>query len=60
MRALLSEELRSSLPDDCLLSRFVSSITSGYVCFDAETMELESFHQENLVLEAGPVPGLDV
>ncbi len=60
MRALLSEELRSSLPDDCLLSRFVSSITSGYVCFDAESMELESFHQENLALEAGPVPGLDV
>jgi len=60
MRALLSEELRSSLPDDCLLSRFVSSITSGYVCFDAETMELESFHQENLAFEAGPVPGLDV
>ena len=44
VRAGVSEELRSQLPDNCLFSSFASSVTSGFVCFDPEEMELSSFY----------------
>ncbi len=60
VRAQISEELKSQLPENCLLSRFVSSITAGLVCFNPESMKLESFYELDLALQTEEVPGLDV
>lgn len=45
VRESLSGELRERLPESCLLAKFVSVVTSGYVCFDAERMRLDSFYE---------------
>jgi hypothetical protein len=46
VRASVSEGFKTSLPDGCLLARFVSSVKSGFVCFDAEAMRLDSFYEQ--------------
>ena len=51
VRSGVSEEFLQALPEGCLLSRFISSVTGGYVCFDAENMRLDSFYaDENEVI----------
>jgi len=35
VRASVSDELRQSLPEHCLLAKFISSRSGGYVCFDS-------------------------
>ena len=42
----VSEAFIQALPEGCLLSKFISSVTGGYVCFDAENMRLDSFYPE--------------
>ncbi|NKB34191.1 MAG: hypothetical protein GKR91_13955 [Pseudomonadales bacterium] len=44
IRAQISEELATQLPASCLLSKFVSAVTSGYVCFDPEEQIITNFY----------------
>ena len=44
VRAEISAELAERLQEDCLLSKFVSAVTSGYVCFDPEARRLSRFY----------------
>ena len=49
VRATVSDELLMTLDENCLLSKFISSVTSGYVCFDkAEGRLTEYFGDEYL------------
>ena len=48
VRASISSELRDQLPEGCLLARFVSSVTGGYVCFDADSMKLTAHFEAEL------------
>lgn len=51
VRAGVSEEFKSLLPEGCLLARFVSSVKAGFVCFDAEAMRLDSFYDMESQIE---------
>ena len=46
VRAGVSEEFKQALPEGCLLSKFISSVTAGFVCFDPERMRLDSFFEQ--------------
>ncbi len=50
VRAGLSKELLATLPANCILSKFVSAITSGYVCYDHEVGRFTQF----IANEVGP------
>lgn len=43
-RAAVSEDLLTTLSVNCLFSKFISSVTSGYVCFDSETRKLSNYY----------------
>ena len=43
VRASLSEATLATLPANCILSKFVTAITSGYVCYDHEAGRLTQF-----------------
>lgn len=45
VRASVSEQLRSQLEPDCLLAKFVSAVTIGYVCFDSEQMRYVEYYE---------------
>ncbi|MEQ8954325.1 MAG: hypothetical protein RL120_09345, partial [Gammaproteobacteria bacterium] len=45
VRAEISDELAARLQANCLLSKFVSAVTSGYVCFDSTTRSLGSYYE---------------
>lgn len=45
VRESVSEELRERLPENCLFAKFISVVTSGYVCFDPDNMRLDSFYE---------------
>ena len=60
VRSAIDSELESELPENCLLSRFVSTVTTGLVCFNPETMKLESFYEGNFSPEVEDASGLDV
>ena len=45
VRESVSDDLRGQLPENCLFAKFVSVITSGYVCFDPERLQLDSFYE---------------
>lgn len=51
VRSSVSEEFENALPDGCLLARFVSSVTGGFVCFDAERMQLSGFYEQESQVE---------
>ncbi len=58
VRSGISEELAAELEEDCLLSKFVSAVTSGYVCFDPVGRRLSGYYdfeygQEPLATAAG-------
>lgn len=38
------EGLLAQLDDSCLLSKFISAVTSGFVCFDVESRKLTKFY----------------
>ena len=44
VRAQVSEDLQARLPEACMLSKFVSSVTSGYVCFDPDERIITNFY----------------
>lgn len=48
VRETISEEILATLPDDCILSKFVSAVTSGYVCFDQSEGRLTQFIDDEL------------
>lgn len=50
-RNLVTEELRQRLPQDCLFSRFVSAVTSGFVCLDPDSRELTEFYSGEYLRE---------
>ncbi len=54
VRDSVSDNLRAQLPDNCLLSKFVSSVTSGFVCFDPQTMRLHSFYENEYTAAVAP------
>lgn len=43
LRSNLGDELLSELPENCRLAKFVSAITSGYVCYDESANNLSNF-----------------
>jgi hypothetical protein len=51
VRASVSEEFKNALPEGCLLAKFVSSVTGGFVCFNAEAMQLDSFFESEVQVE---------
>lgn len=44
VRSTLTEDLIDQLQESCRLARFISSVTSGYVCFDNEARSLSEFY----------------
>ncbi len=46
-RVLVNDEVRNELQDDCLFARFVSGVTSGYVCVDAQSGRLKKFYPQD-------------
>lgn len=53
VRATLSEEFLANLPDNCILSKFISAVTSGYVCYDQAAGRLSRFFENEYVAEIG-------
>jgi hypothetical protein len=51
VRGSVSEAMLGRLDDSCVLSKFISPVASGYVCFDRENRKL-SQHYENEYLVA--------
>lgn len=48
VRASVSEGFKDSLPEGCLLAKFISSVKSGFVCFNAESMRLDGFYEQEV------------
>lgn len=53
VRSTVTADFLAALPDNCILSKFVSSVTSGYVCYDREAGRLSQF----LDFESNPAEG---
>lgn len=58
VRAGVSEELQNRLGENCLFAKFVSAVTSGYVCFDTERMRYQEFY-ENEYIRGSEVPATE-
>lgn len=43
VRNTLTDEFLEQFPEGCLLSKLISAVTSGYVCYDAELKALSQF-----------------
>ena len=52
VRESVTVELSSQLGENCLFSKFISSVTSGYVCYDSENGEIAHFY-DNQYLRTG-------
>ncbi len=44
VRSMVENELQVSPPEACRVAKFVSVLTTGYVCFNAEELRLEEFY----------------
>ncbi|MBL4582424.1 MAG: hypothetical protein JKY29_11445 [Gammaproteobacteria bacterium] len=44
LRRGASENMRNQLDESCLLSKFISPVVSGFVCFDTNTRTLSKFY----------------
>lgn len=55
VRASVSEEMLSQLESNCVLSKFLSAVISGYVCYDPQEMALSRFY-DNRYLRDEPEP----
>jgi hypothetical protein len=49
VRLTVTEDLLNQLDENCLLSKFVSPHTTGYVCFDSEQGRFSSFYDNEYV-----------
>ena len=58
VRAQMSEEIKQQLPQWCLASKFISAVTSGFVCYDASSGALREYF-ENPVPVAEEAPLVD-
>ena len=45
-RNSISDQLNSQLSETCLLAKFISSVTSGYVCFNSDEMAYDAYFPE--------------
>ncbi len=45
VRRSVSDEMRGKLNESCLFSKFISSVTGGYVCYDRSKGELSEFFE---------------
>lgn len=53
-RGELTEDIAAALPETCLLAKFVSAVTSGFVCLDRESLRLDEFYPaETATRQAG-------
>ncbi len=52
VRATVSEELLNQLQESCSFARFVSAVTTGYVCFDRDSRSLGAFYDNQYVRPA--------
>ena len=53
IRFSVSDELQVQLSDSCMLAKFVSAVTSGFVCFDGNEMQYTSFYSNEFTREVG-------
>tara|TARA_B110000858_G_scaffold179560_1_gene216349 strand:- start:25481 stop:25945 length:465 start_codon:yes stop_codon:yes gene_type:complete len=44
-RSAVPESVLNQLDESCVFSRFISSIVSGFVCFDVDSRKLEKFYK---------------
>jgi hypothetical protein len=51
VRSNVEEDLLSELDASCLLSKFVSAVTTGYVCFDPASKSLSGFYTNQYQVE---------
>ncbi|PCJ24448.1 MAG: hypothetical protein COA96_09370 [SAR86 cluster bacterium] len=58
VRNTASEGLLAQLDESCLLSNFISSVTSGYVCFNRDKGEITEFYATEYLRE-GSALGLE-
>jgi hypothetical protein len=58
VRTQMTDEIRQQLPPWCLASNFVSAITSGIVCYDAESGALREYFENPMPVE-GELPAVD-
>lgn len=56
-RALVNEAVREALDENCLLSRFVSGVTSGYICMDAQSGRITEFYPQESTLASAMEAG---
>jgi len=52
IRNSVSAQLLDQLPANCYFSKFISAVSSGYVCFDSDKMEYVSYYPEEYALGA--------
>lgn len=50
----VTADLQSQLPENCLLAKFISAVTSGYVCFDATEGQYVQFFSNDYTRQAEP------
>ncbi len=53
VRASVSEEFLAALPANCILSKFISAVTSGYVCYDQAAGKLSEYFANEYAGEEG-------
>ena len=56
VRANVTENLILQLNDNCIFSKFISAVTSGYVCFDKERKVLSQFYGNQYLRPATAAP----
>ena len=52
-RDSVAEDIVATLPEQCLFAKFISAVKSGYVCFDAERMRLDSYYENQYNVVSG-------
>ncbi len=55
----VSTQLLDQLPDNCYFSKFISAVTSGYVCFDSDKIEYVSYYPEEYTRRAAAESSID-
>lgn len=53
VRSTVTQELLERLEDNCRLSKFVSAVTAGYVCYDPAQQALSGFFDNQYLREEG-------
>ncbi len=50
----VSDELQAQLSDDCMFAKFISAVTSGYVCYDSGEKRYTTFYSNEYTREVEP------